>query len=273
MKTRKVALITGAAGGLGKAMAHRFFREGFHLALSDIDEVGLQNLQQELKSEKNLEGQVEVFPGDLTDLQYVQGLIEACRRHWSRMDVLVNNAVWRTHDTMRTVSEDTWKKIVEIGLTAPAFLIKWGAELMEAQGIAGTMINISSIQAEKTGGTSPAYVACKGALNSLTYELAALYGNVGIRVVGVAPGNVVTALSNDFVDASGKNISQQLKEYIEDQTSLQRSADPAEIANVVYWLTTKDASFVNGTIITVDGGFSHGFGSNTLKNKLYSNQF
>src|SRR5690606_21299936 len=273
MRPRKVALITGAAGGLGKAIAHRLFREGFHLALSDIDEDGLKNLQQELIHEGNKAVQVKVFPGDLSDLKYGQSLVDACEHHWNRLAVLVNNAVWRTHDNMRTISEETWHKIVQIGLTAPAFLIKWATALMEAYHIAGTVVNISSIQAERTGGTSPAYVACKGAMNSLTYDLAALYGKIGIRVVGVAPGNVVTPLSNDFMDATGENISQLLKEYMEDQTPLQRSADPIEIANVVFWLTTSEASFVNGTIITVDGGFSHGFGSNKLKNKLNPNQF
>lgn len=273
MTTVKVALITGAAGGLGRAVALRFYNEGYHLVLSDIDANGLEALKQQLTTGSQHTDQIKICPGDLAVVEYLRNLVNTCRQQWGRLDVLVNNAVWRTHDTMRNITEANWEKTLKIGLTAPAFLAKWGAELMEEKRIPGTVINVSSIQAERTGGTSPAYIACKGAMNRLTYEWAALYGSTGIRVVGVAPGNVITPLSGDFVDSSGQNISRELTEYMEDQTALKRSADPVEIANVIYWLTTDEASFVNGTIVTVDGGFSHGFGSNALKNKHYPGQF
>lgn len=273
MKTRKVALITGAAGGLGQAMAHRFYQAGYHLMLADIDQSGLEKLKTELEAGEGSSGDVLTMSGDLTDMRYAEDLVKSCRRKWNRLDVLINNAIWRTHDTLRTISEDTWEKTIRIGLTAPAFLTRWAAALMEERAIQGTIVNITSIQANRSGGTSPAYVACKGALDSLTYESAALYGAAGIRVVGVAPGNIQTALSNDFVDDSGENISHQFQEYMEDQTALNRSAAPMEIANVAFWVTTDQASFVNGTIITVDGGFSHGFGSNELKNKQNPGQF
>lgn len=273
MNTTKVALITGAAGGLGRAISQQFYMAGYHLVLADINEEGLEELQRALEENGGPEGKIEIMPGDLSDLKYAESLIDTCKNRWNRLDVLVNNAVWRPHDTMRTISPPIWEKTLAIGLTAPAFLTQWGADLMEAHEIPGTIVNISSIQADRAGGTSPAYVACKGAINSLTYECAALYGSSGIRVVGVAPGNINTPLSKDFVDQEGENISDRFREYMDDQTALKRSAHPDEIAKVVFWLTTGEASFVNGTVITADGGFTHGFGSNALKNNQYPGQF
>lgn len=273
MNQQKVALITGAAGGIGKEIVRRFGKEGFHLVLSDIDAERLEAIANDLYTAGIPEDKLLLLPGDLSDLNYAKSLTDQCRQRWSRLDTLVNNAVWRTHDTLRTITEAHWEKTLRIGLTAPTFLAKWSAELMEEYKLPGTIINISSVQAGRAPGTSPAYMACKGAMDSLTYELASLYGPSGIRVVGVAPGNTLTPLSGDFVDESGDNISEKLTKYMEDQTPLARSAQPVEIANVVYWLSTGEASFVNGTVIEVDGGFRHGFGANSLKNIQFPGQF
>lgn len=273
MKERKVMLVTGAAGGIGRKTALRFYKEGCLLALSDADERGLESLKEELYKIDGSRDRCLFLPGDLADMNYVASLPKQCQEQWNRLDVLVNNAVWRTHDTMRTISKEDWDLTLKIGLTAPAFLAKWSAEIMEKSNTKGVIINISSVQAHRAGGTSPAYIACKGGMESLIYELASLYGPSGIRVVGVAPGNTLTPLSRDFLDNSGDNISEKLVRYMEDQTPLKRSAQPEEIANVIYWLSTSEASFVNGTTIEADGGFRHGFGAYTLKKLQFNNQF
>lgn len=273
MKDRKVVLITGAAGGIGQATAIRYFREGYLLALCDIDQVGLEKLQGVLYEIEDSDDRFIFLAGDLSNMDYVSTIAKKCLDKWGRLDVLVNNAVWRTHDTMRTISHMDWDKTIQIGLTAPAFLARDGAKLMEDLNIGGVIINISSVQSYRAGGTSPAYVACKGGMESLTYELASLYGPSGIRVVGIAPGNTMTPLNDDFVDKSGKNIGDQLIQYMEDQTPLKRSAQPSEIANVVYWLSTSEASFISGTTIEADGGFRHGFGSYSLKKSQFPDQF
>jgi NAD(P)-dependent dehydrogenase (short-subunit alcohol dehydrogenase family) len=91
--------------------------------------------------------------------------------------------------------------------------------------------------------------------------------------VGVNPGNIITNLSSDYKDESGNNISEQLKNHMNDSTPLQRSGDPMEIANVCYWLSSEDASFITGTSILVDGGFLHNFNSYTMKNLQYPKEF
>jgi NAD(P)-dependent dehydrogenase (short-subunit alcohol dehydrogenase family) len=206
-------------------------------------------------------------------INYIENIVEETITKWGRIDVLVNNAVWRTIETMRTISKENWEKALRINLTAPAFLAKYTARAMEENKIAGVIINISSVMSQRAGGSGPAYIACKGGIESLTYELAVLYGPKGIRVVGVNPGNIITNLSSDYKDESGNNISEQLKNHMNDSTPLQRSGDPMEIANVCYWLSSEDASFITGTSILVDGGFLHNFNSYTMKNLQYPKEF
>lgn len=273
MTDKKVAIITGAAGGIGRETAKRYYREGYHLILSDINGDGLVALKEELISQTSNDPELVLCPGDLADLDYAKSLVDECRKRWSRVDVLVNNAVWRTHDTLRTISLADWEKTLKISLTAPAFLAKWTAELMEQQQIVGVIINISSVMAGRAAGTSPAYVACKGAIESLTYELASLYGPAGMRVVALAPGNVLTPLSSDFVAESGENISAKMEQNMHDQTPLQRSAHAREIANTIFWLSSNEASFITGTVLQVDGGFSHGFNNYSLKKLQFPNEF
>ena len=141
------------------------------------------------------------------------------------------------------------------------------------QGDGGVIINLSSIMAERAGGTSPAYVASKGALLSLTYEMAALYGPSRIRVLAVCPGNVVTQMSQDYTDDRGENISQRLKEEMEGMTPLRRSAAPQEVADAVYWLSSEEAAFMTGTSLVIDGGFSHNFNSYKAKKLQFPGAF
>ncbi|WP_018625916.1 SDR family NAD(P)-dependent oxidoreductase [Niabella aurantiaca] len=271
MKDRKVAIITGAAGGIGAATAKKFAAHHFRLALVDTNEQALDELARDL--EETGETEYMRFSGDLEQVEQLEEMICQVFEHWGRIDVVINNAAWRSVETMRQIDLSTWEKTVRICLTAPAFLAKWAAEKMENRKEGGVVINLSSVMAGRAGGTSPAYIACKGALESLTYELAALYGPRGIRVVAVCPGNIETNLSNDFVDAQGGNISSEIVQQLNQQVPLQRSGTPREIADACYWLSTDEASFITGTTLVVDGGFSHNFNSYQLKKKQFPKEF
>ncbi|WP_236974186.1 SDR family NAD(P)-dependent oxidoreductase [Membranihabitans maritimus] len=272
MNKEKVAIITGAAGGIGQETARMFCQKGYHLLLVDMATAPLEALKSQLQ-EANIKNEIKVFTCDLSKTENLHSIVEECRSFWGRIDVLVNNAVWRTHDTMRTISIDDWERTLKVSITAPAFLAKWVAELMEEKNIRGVIVNISSIMSQRAGGTSPAYVASKGAIESLTYELASLYGPSGIRAVGVAPGNVITPLSKDFTTPTGENISKKMEENMTDQTPLMRSAEGREIASAICWLSSEESSFVTGTILQVDGGFSHGFNHYSLKKIQFPKEF
>ena len=270
MKEYPVVIITGAAGGIGKATALKYAMNGYALTLADIDEVELgllQNMLQEIKCD------FICLLGDLQDHQFIKDIIDQTLQRWGRIDTLVNNAAWRTIETMRHISLETWERTIKICLTAPAFLAKYAATAMEENQIEGTIINISSIMSHRAGGYSPAYIACKGAIESLTYELAVLYGAKGIRVVAVSPGNIQTNLSGDYTDGDANNISERISVNMNESAPLQRAGTPDEIANVIFWLSSGDASFVTGTSIMVDGGFACNFSSYQIKKLQFPKEF
>ncbi len=192
MSAPPVVIITGAAGGIGRAITYRFVKAGYIPVLTDKDNDGLATLAEELAGKKNAH---LAIPGNLEEAAFLQHLVNTVQTTFHRIDVLVNNAAWRNRETLRTLSLADWEKTIRVCLTAPAFLMKYVAGVMENKGIPGAMVNISSIQSFFAGGTSPAYTACKSALESLTYEAAVLYGPSGIRVNAVIPGAVHTALS------------------------------------------------------------------------------
>lgn len=268
MKQKPVVIITGAANGIGRAIALRFASVGFALAIADVDAGGLEKVKKETASPDVL-----CLPGDLQEPDFVDSIARTTVDRFGRIDVLINNAAWRTIETMRSISRANWEKTIRINLTAPAFLAQHTAAVMEEMKIAGVIINLSSVMSGRAGGNSPAYIVSKGGIESLTYELAVLYGPKGIRVVAVNPGNIETNLSKDYKNESGDNISSVLVDHMNDHTPLKRGGTPEEIAGVCYWLSTKDASFITGTSILVDGGFLHNFNSYQMKKLQYPNEF
>ncbi len=270
MENKKVAIITGAARGIGKAIALKFAAGGYALAAVDIDSEGLNDLIIELEA---LRCDFLCISGDLQDDHFINSIITRTLDRWGLIDVLINNAAWRTLETMRSISLKDWEKTLRICLTAPAFLAKHAAAVMEEKGTRGVIINISSVMSQRAGGNSPAYITSKGGMESLTYELAVLYGPKGIRVLAVNPGNIQTALTSDYTDGKGNNISASLGDDIEDNTPLQRKGTPDEIANVVHWLSTGEASFITGTSILADGGFFHNFNPYRMKKLQFPKEF
>lgn len=270
-KTDSVVLITGAAGGLGRATAVAFAAAGYRLALADLDAAALGAVADNLRASHDTE--CAACPGDLSEQETAETTVDRALAAFGRLDVLVNNAAWRTLETLRTMDWATWERTLRVCLTAPAFLAQRAAAAMEAAGRPGVIVNVSSVMAARAGGTSPAYVAAKGGLESLTRELAVTYGRSGIRVVGVAPGSVDTALSRDYRDPAGADLSQRLVGAVNEYTPLGRPGTPAEIAAAIYWLSTDAAAFVTGTTLAVDGGFGPNFSSYALKRLQYPQEF
>ncbi|SDD11603.1 SDR family NAD(P)-dependent oxidoreductase [Niabella drilacis] len=265
-----VVLITGAAGGVGRAVVEKFAGRGFAIAMTDID---AGRLEETAMLAASFTGGYISLAGDLQDTGFLEKLVDTCMARWGRIDVLVNNAVWRSVETLNTISIEDWEKTLRINLTAPAFLSRITAARLMEQGLACVIINISSVMSELAGGYAPAYTVCKGALESLTYELAVLYGPRGFRVIAVRPGNVDTSLGKDYQSEAQQNISAHMTSEINERTPLNRSADPGEIADAIFWLSSPEASFVTGTCITVDGGLSHNFNAYITKKQLKAKEF
>lgn len=265
--SKKVAIITGASRGIGRSVAERLFKDGYLLTLVADNAEELEETAHALDSSRVL-----IQDGDLADLDFARSVVDQTMLTWGRVDVLVNNAAWRVVETLRTMTPDNWARTLDVCVTAPAFLSKWSAEHMEPNQ-KGVIINICSIMTDRVGGTAAAYVASKGALLSLTYEMATLFGRKGIRVVAVSPGNIETQLNEGFVDDRGTNISDKLVAHYENHTPLGRSGYAEEIASAVSWLCSDDASYISGTNIVIDGGFSRNFSGYDFKNMQYPEQF
>lgn len=267
----KVVIITGASRGIGRETALKFAASGHHVALAGRDDAALDLLKHEVEGQHSVEALV--YAGDIAEPDYWGTLVSKVTDHWGRIDVLVNNAAWRTIVPMDDIMLSDWDKTIRICLTAPAFLAKEVAGVMATQESGGAIINLSSVMSRRAPGYSPAYIACKGALESLTYELATLYGRRAVRVVCVNPGNVHTDMSSDFQQADGTNVSATIIDDMDRHTPLGRSGTVEELANVIHWLASKEASFITGTTVVADGGFSHNFNSYPLKELQFPRSF
>ncbi|GHB74070.1 SDR family NAD(P)-dependent oxidoreductase [Persicitalea jodogahamensis] len=271
MDNEKVTIVTGASGGIGTATALRFDAEGYRVVLCDIDESGLQKTADQLERQQGSKSLV--LAGDLADQNYLQNIVRETVAKLGRVDVLINNAAWRTVESLRTMAMEDWEKTLKICLTAPAFLAKWAAAEMEKAGSGGVIVNVSSVMAGRPSGIGPAYIAAKGALEALTRELAITYGRSGIRVVGVAPGYIDTQLSDDYVDPKGKNVSDSLIQELTGYIPLGRGGLPAEVAEAILFLCSGAASYISGTTLVVDGGFKPNFNSYSSKKLQRPDEF
>lgn len=267
----RVVIITGAAGGIGSATAHKFAGKGYSLTLCDMDEKGLSALAGLLEDKYGTD--CLLLPGDLADELYLKSIVDQAVAKWGRVDVLVNNAAWRTIESLRTIEMSIWEKTLKICLTAPAFLTKWAAAVMEEKQTGGVIINITSMMSERPSGIGSAYIAAKGALESMIRESAITYGRSGIRVAGVAPGYIDTELSHDYVDPDGENISADLIREINDFIPLARGGKPEEVADAILWLSSDAASYVTGTTLVVDGGFKPNFSRYSIKKRQFPKEF
>jgi NAD(P)-dependent dehydrogenase (short-subunit alcohol dehydrogenase family) len=210
--------------------------------------------------------------GDLADFAFAENALRDTAKHWGRLDLLVNNAAWRELLTMRRISVESFERTLRICLTAPAFLSRWAAEIMEPQR-SGVIINISSIRSFQPDGLAAAYTAAKGGLDALTYDLAALYGRSGIRVLAINPGAVDTALSHDYADPEGKSVTDELRHRSEDHIPLGRWAQAEEIARLISVMASDDASYVTGTTIVADGGWTRNGTPRSMKARIAGQDF
>jgi NAD(P)-dependent dehydrogenase (short-subunit alcohol dehydrogenase family) len=268
MSERSVVLITGAAQGIGTATAREFAARGFALVLVDC----ARELLDEVVTDLQLSGVAAIgVVGDLTDLSFAEHAIAQAIEHFGRIDVLVNNAAWRELVSMREISIESWEKTVRVCLTAPAFLARWAARHMERQQ-RGVIVNVTSIMAQQAAGFAPAYVACKGAMESLTYDLAALYGPHNIRVVAISPGAIDTELSRDSTNQLSAN-QQSLRTYSEGMSMLGRWGTPQEVARAIAWIAGDDASYLTGTTLVLDGGWMRHHLPSDLTQQIFPERF
>jgi 3-oxoacyl-[acyl-carrier protein] reductase len=250
----RAALVTGASAGIGVAVAEELVARGYAVGIVGRDAGRLEEVRRRLEAAG---GRVLALPGDLGDLAFAEQAVRRVAAAFGRLDLLVNNAAARELTTMREISPAEWDRTLRVCLTSPAFLARWAAEEMEKQG-RGVIVNVGSMMSRQAHGVSPAYVSCKGAMESLTYDLAALYGSAGIRVVTVAPGAIDTAMSQQLLapEGSDRHVEDPIREFSESMAMLGRWGRPDEVARAIAWVASDEASYLTGTTLVLDGGWS-----------------
>ena len=250
----RVALVTGASAGIGTAVAEEFARRGYAVGITGRDRARLDEVRRRLEAAG---GRVLALCGDLGDLGFAESAVRKVAAEFGRLDVLVNNAAARELKTMREMTPAEWDRTIRVCLTSPAFMARWAAEEMERHG-GGVIVNVGSMMSRQAHGVSAAYVSCKGAMETLTYDLAALYGPVGIRVVTIAPGAIDTAMSSNLTasEPAGGVATDPIREFTESMAMLGRWGRTDEVAKAVAWIASDEASYLTGTTIVLDGGWS-----------------
>lgn len=242
----RVALVTGAAQGLGLATATLLAGLGFHLILSDI-----QALDAALARVRAHDGEVEGAQGDISSEVFVRELAERIDRDHGTVDVLVNNAGISLISPAEDTTAEQWQRVMAVNLFAPFLLCRYLGAQMLRRG-SGSIVNVASVAGLSGISHRSAYNASKHGLIGLTRTLAAEWGGRGVRVNAVCPAWVKTEM--DVADQGSGAYSDQ---DIIDRVPMARFAKPGDIAAAIAFLADNEKSgFVNGATLTVDGGWT-----------------
>jgi NAD(P)-dependent dehydrogenase (short-subunit alcohol dehydrogenase family) len=251
---KKTALVTGAARGIGLAVAKKFLAEGWRVALLDIESELLRTAVAAIAEPDN----TLALHADVSDAAAVASAIAATEARFGRLDALVNNAGVAVFAPLLETSDDDWNRVLAVNLTGPFLCTKAAAPLMREHG-GGAIVNITSISGLRASTLRSAYGTSKAGLAHLTKQLAVELAALGIRVNGVAPGPVETAMARQVH-------TPEIRADYHDAIPLNRYGLEEELAEAVYFLCSERASYITGQVLCVDGGFdAAGIGLPTLR--------
>jgi NAD(P)-dependent dehydrogenase (short-subunit alcohol dehydrogenase family) len=262
MNTQKVAVITGAARGIGLEIARQFVAQGTRVVLLDIE---AELLAQTVQTVGWSSAQALAMPCDVSMEPQVNACIAQAIAKFSRIDHLVNNAGIATFKPMLDHTAQEWQRVMDVNLTGPFLCSQACApHMLQNAGNTngqekGSIVNIASISGLRASSLRVAYGTSKAAVIHLTKQQAVELGNSGIRCNAVAPGPVETAMAKAVHSA-------EIRRDYRDTIPLARYGSEAEIAAAVLWLCSSQASYVNGQCLAVDGGFdASGIGLASLR--------
>ena len=241
----RVALVTGAHRGIGRAIAEASAREDAHVILNDV--CGAEDLVKSANEVSTYQGQCVALRADVSRSDRVKNMINEVEKRFQRLDILVNNAGIIRRGSIETVSEEQWDQVIDVNLKGTFNCCKAAADIMIKQR-SGKIINVSSI-AGKTGDitSAPGYGPSKAAIDALTKTLARQLAAYNINVNGVAPHAIETDMSAEW--------SEEKRKAIVESIPLKRLGQPQEVADAVLFLASDKAGFITGEILDVNGGF------------------
>lgn len=238
----KVALVTGSARGIGRAIAEAMAREGAKVVIMDRDAAEARRTAQEI-------GETAfAITADVSKPKEIESLFQDAVDHFGGLDILVNNAGIGATRLVVDIELEEWERILRINLTGAFLCSQQAARRMMGQGTGGRIVNIVSLSGQKGGVGRSAYGASKAGLEVLNKIMAVEFADYGITVNAIAPGPVMTETgkgmhTQETVDAYHRLIPQR------------RYGEPSEIASAAVFLASDDASYITGHTLNVDGGF------------------
>lgn len=244
MSARRTVVVTGAAAGIGEAIARRMVADGWRVVALDTDAAGLDALAR---------GEDALVPlvGDVTETATLFAAVAAAG---TRLDGWVNNAAIPTHGRFDAESDERIDRTLAVNLRAPLLGCREAVRAFLRQGAPGAIVNVSSIHAHGTLPGWVAYAAAKGGVEALTRGVCVEYGQLGIRCNAVAPGAVLTAATQAMLDAS-QDPAAELAGW-ELLSPMRRVLEPADVAAGVAFLLSPEARHLNGHVLRIDAGMS-----------------
>jgi NAD(P)-dependent dehydrogenase (short-subunit alcohol dehydrogenase family) len=244
--TGRTAIVTGAAAGIGHAIARKFLEEGANVALADVDDAELQSSVDEIRS---LSERILLIGANVGVVEDAQRIVDQTASRFGGLHVLVNNAAaTRLQKTVQEMTFDEWDECLNVSLRSVFALSKWAGPVIRDNG-GGSIINISSVGAITPWSGGAAYCSAKSGVLALTKVLAAEYGEWKIRVNSISPGAIMTPNLQASIERN------QHIDRLKARTLLGRVGEAEEIASVAAFLASDEASYVTAANFVVDGGW------------------
>lgn len=246
----RVAVVTGAAGGIGRAICRRFIDEGVRVVALDVNADALKDSAAGLAASDH---QLLCVTADITNYGEVKEAVERGVAKFSKLDILVNNAGWDVAAPFLKTEPDLWDKIIAINLKGPLNLHKAALPHLIAAG-GGKVVNVASDAGRVGSSGESVYSACKGGLIAFSKTIARECARDNVRVNVVCPGPTDTALLRSFVGEGeyGQKIYEGLKRAI----PLKRLGQPDDLPGLIAFLSSDDANFITGQVVSVSGGLT-----------------
>jgi NAD(P)-dependent dehydrogenase (short-subunit alcohol dehydrogenase family) len=251
--TDKVAVVTGSASGMGEKIAETYARAGAKVLLADYNEEGAKEVSERLNNEGN---ETLAFKVDVSSREDVENMIDTAIEEFGQLDILINNAgIMDGFEPVGEITDEKWDRIFDVNTKGVMYAMRKAVNYWLENDMEGNVVNTISTGGLNGAHAGVAYGASKHAVVALTKNTAFMYADKGIRVNGIAPGAVETNISSSMTDISEFGASRtQVTQGV-----IPKTGQSQDIADVALFLGSDNSSFVNGTVIVADGGWTAGF--------------